>query len=69
MASSTSSHLSILPSFALRLTAGAALSACASMAIAQASTAGGNTLSEVVVTASGFEQEIQQAPASISVIT
>ncbi|HAJ13685.1 MAG TPA: TonB-dependent receptor [Comamonadaceae bacterium] len=68
-ASSASSRLSMLPFFALRLTAGAALSACASMAIAQSSAAGGNTLSEVVVTASGFEQEIQQAPASISVIT
>ena len=69
MASSASARLHTLPSFALRLTAGAALSVCASMALAQADAAGGATLSEVVVTASGFEQELKQAPASISVIS
>ena len=42
-----------------------AAAACVS-AIAQEST---QTLSEVVVTASGFEQELKQAPASISVVT
>lgn len=69
MAPSAPARLCTLPSFALRLTAGAALSACASLALAQAADAGGATLSEVVVTASGFEQELKQAPASISVIT
>lgn len=42
-----------------------AAAACASAA-AQEST---QTLSEVVVSASGFEQELKQAPASISVVT
>lgn len=51
------------PVHSLRLTVCAALSACASLAAAQ------STLSEVVVTASGFEQDLKQAPASISVVT
>ncbi|WP_284337449.1 TonB-dependent receptor domain-containing protein [Comamonas sp. NoAH] len=42
-----------------------AAAACVS-AIAQEST---QTMSEVVVSASGFEQELKQAPASISVVT
>lgn len=42
-----------------------AAAACAS-AVAQEST---QSLSEVVVSASGFEQELKQAPASISVVT
>ena len=42
-----------------------AAAACAS-ARAQEST---QSLSEVVVSASGFEQELKQAPASISVVT
>lgn len=42
-----------------------AAAACAS-AIAQENT---QTLSEVVVSASGFEQQIKDAPASISVVT
>lgn len=42
-----------------------AAAACASAAAQEAS----QTLSEVVVSASGFEQELKQAPASISVVT
>ncbi|HEY4664856.1 MAG TPA: TonB-dependent receptor plug domain-containing protein, partial [Comamonas sp.] len=42
-----------------------AAAACVS-AIAQERT---QTMSEVVVSASGFEQELKQAPASISVVT
>lgn len=51
--------------FTLRVTVFAALSACASLASAQTET----VLPEVVVTASGFEQDLKQAPASISVVT
>jgi outer membrane receptor for ferrienterochelin and colicins len=56
-----------LPAFVRRLTASAALAACTGLALAQPQAA--TTLSEVVVTATGFEQELKQAPASISVIT
>ena len=45
-----------------------AAAACASAA-AQSTTAPTATLSEVVVSASGFEQELKQAPASISVVS
>ncbi len=57
-------------SLALRVTAIAALGTCASVAWAQiAPAAPSQTLSEVVVSASGFEQDLKQAPASISVVT
>ena len=47
-----------------------ALAVAATCASAQAQTpASSNTLSEVVVSAAGFEQELKQAPASISVVT
>lgn len=46
----------------------AAATACAS-ASAQQDAASTQTLSEVVVSASGFEQDIKEAPASISVIS
>ena len=46
----------------------AAAAACAS-AIAQEAPAPSATLSEVVVSATGYEQELKQAPASISVVT
>jgi outer membrane receptor for ferrienterochelin and colicins len=46
-----------------------ALFLAASSASAQDANAGESKLKEVVVTASGFEQEIADAPASISVIT
>jgi outer membrane receptor for ferrienterochelin and colicins len=58
-----------LPAFALRLTALAAFGACAGTALAQATTATDVALPEVVVSASGFEQDVRQAPASISVVT
>lgn len=49
---------------------GFALYALATPALAQSTApAGESTLSEVVVSASGFEQALQEAPASISVIT
>ncbi|EGJ08772.1 TonB-dependent receptor domain-containing protein [Rubrivivax benzoatilyticus] len=51
-----------------RLTAAAAIAACAAAAHAQASPETGS-LPTLVVTASGFEQELRQAPASITVIT
>ncbi|MGE0808734.1 MAG: TonB-dependent receptor [Burkholderiaceae bacterium] len=58
-------------SLARQLTALAALSAGAGSAFAQATTPpdAPQTLSEVVVSASGFEQDVKQAPASISVVT
>src|SRR5574344_1266657 len=50
-----------------------ALAAAATCALANAQTAptpaSSTTLSEVVVSAAGFEQELKQAPASISVVT
>ena len=56
---------------ARQLTALAALSAATGPAFAQANAAPDTTqtLAEVVVSASGFEQELKQAPASISVVT
>ncbi|MBP7566902.1 MAG: TonB-dependent receptor [Burkholderiaceae bacterium] len=59
----------LLPASALRLTAFAALATCAGTALAQASAATDAALPEVVVSASGFEQDVRQAPASISVVT
>ena len=58
--SKTSSQFLIRPTL-LALAA----AACASASAQQAT----QTLSEVVVSASGFEQELKQAPASISVVT
>ena len=49
-----------------RLLALAAAAACAGNAFAQAKE---STMEEVVVSASGFEQELKNAPASISVVT
>jgi outer membrane receptor for ferrienterochelin and colicins len=54
---------------ALQRIAVAAVAVCAGLAHAQSATASGNTLKEVVVTASGHEQELRQAPASISVVS
>lgn len=56
------SRLSLKPS----ILAMAAMAVCAA---ASAQTTPANTLSEVVVSASGFEQELKQAPASIAVVT
>lgn len=63
-----SSPSGLFPARCLRLTAGAALAFCSGVTLAQ-DASGIGTLSEVVVTASGFEQELKEAPASISVIT
>ncbi len=57
-----------VPAHSLRLTVCAALGLCAGLAAAQSEQTTA-TLSEVVVTASGFEQDLKQAPASISVMT
>lgn len=59
----------VLRSHPLRLAICAALGSCAGLAFAQSAPAGTTALSEVVVSASGFEQELKQAPASISVVT
>ena len=58
----------LLTAHPLRLTVFATLAACASFAQAQTAQSP-TTLSEVVVTASGFEQDLKQAPASIAVVT
>ncbi|ARU03795.1 TonB-dependent receptor [Comamonas serinivorans] len=50
-------------------TQAAALAAALSSGFACAQEASNATLEEVVITASGFEQELKQAPASIAVIT
>jgi len=54
------------PNLAPTLLALAAAAACASAGAQDAAT---TTLSEVVVSAAGFEQELKQAPASISVVS
>jgi len=69
MTSSLKARPRAVPAHSLRLTVFAALCACASLAVAQSTPSATNTLSEVVVTASGFEQDLKQAPASISVIS
>ncbi len=56
--------MSLLPPFSLRHSA-----LLISLAIAGVSHAQDKQLSTVVVSASGFEQELQEAPASISVVT
>lgn len=66
-------HSSIRHCLARATIARAALLACAGAAcapaLAQKAAQGEATLGQVVITATGFEQQIEEAPASISVIT